>query len=109
MSQYRECKFTAPGFDLSHFNKFSPQRIKATALCAEVGLPLYKILHSIVIGYIDVGTTYDAWFHAQKMVEVLTKLAKNEPVPVMNLVPGRVATPDNITKLENIWSRDYKD
>ena len=60
-------------------------------------------------GYIDVGTTYDAWFHAQKLVEVLAQLANGETVPVENLVPGRVATPDNITTLENIWSRDYKD
>ena len=29
---------------------FSPDRLKAVALMAEVGLPLYKIHHSIVIG-----------------------------------------------------------
>lgn len=50
MANYPESKFTKASYDLSHFRKFSPARVKAVALCAEVGLPLYKIHHSIVIG-----------------------------------------------------------
>lgn len=40
----------APSYAVSYFKTFSPMRLKAVALCAEVGLPLYKIHHSLVIG-----------------------------------------------------------
>ena len=50
MSKYVVQPFTKPSYDLSYFMNFSPDRLKAVALMAEVGLPLYKIHHSIVIG-----------------------------------------------------------
>jgi len=37
-------------YDVSYFRKFSETRLRAISLCAEMGLPLYKIHHSIVIG-----------------------------------------------------------
>lgn len=61
-------------------------------------------------GYIDVATTYDAWFHAVKAVEVIARLASGEKLHGQKfLVAGRVATPQNVTKLEYMWARDYKD
>lgn len=61
-------------------------------------------------GYIDVATTYDCWFHAQKVVEVVARLANGEKLNGQKfLVPGRVATPDNVAKMENLWARDYQD
>lgn len=50
MSRYVIQPYTEPSYDLRFFKKFSPERMKAVALMAEVGLPLYKIHHSIVIG-----------------------------------------------------------
>ncbi len=41
---------TFPSYDVSYFKNFSNVRLKCIALLAEVGLPLYKIHHSIVIG-----------------------------------------------------------
>lgn len=61
-------------------------------------------------GYIDVATTYDAYFHAVELVEVLGKLAKGEELQKDEyLVPGRVATPDNVDEMEYLWARDYTD
>lgn len=36
-------------YDLEYFKSFSDSRIKAVALCAEVGLLMYKIHHSLVV------------------------------------------------------------
>lgn len=36
-------------YDLEYYKKFSGERINAVALCAEVGLSLYKIHHSLVV------------------------------------------------------------
>ena len=43
MSRYVIQPYTEPSYDLRFFKKFSPERMKAVALMAEVGLPLYKI------------------------------------------------------------------
>ena len=59
--------------------------------------------------YIDCGTTYDAWNQAVAVVEVVAKLACGEKVPQENYIEGRLATPDTIESMENIWSRDYSD
>lgn len=61
-------------------------------------------------GYIDVATTYDAYFHAVELVKVAVRLASGEDLKGKDfLVPGRVATPANVEKLNNMWARDYKD
>jgi len=61
-------------------------------------------------GYIDVATTYDAYFHAVELVKVLTRIAKGEKLGGQKfLVPGRIATPDNVKDMPNLWARDYKD
>jgi len=61
-------------------------------------------------GYIDVGTTYDAYAHAQELVRVLGALVAGEDPGCGAdgcLAKGRVATPDTVDSLENLWSRDY--
>ena len=42
--------FQKPSYDLGYFKNFSQKRKEAIALCCEVGLPLYKIHHSIAVG-----------------------------------------------------------
>ncbi|OSR68734.1 Ribose import binding protein RbsB [Pseudomonas syringae pv. actinidiae] len=59
-------------------------------------------------GYIDVATTYDAYAQAKEAVRVSIDLIKKEdPKCSANgcLAEGRVATPENVDKLENLWSR----
>jgi len=61
-------------------------------------------------GFIDVGTTYDAYAHAQELVRVLGALiAGTDPGCGSDgcLAKGRVATPETVDSLENLWSRDY--
>ena len=65
---------------------------------------------ALVKGYIDVATTYDAYFHAKKCVEVLGMIAEGKDLGGGKfLVSGRVATPDNAKELKFMWARDYKD
>jgi len=61
-------------------------------------------------GYIDVATTYDAYFHAVELVKAAVRLASGEKLGGKDiLVQGRVATPANVDTLEKMWARDYKD
>ena len=60
-------------------------------------------------GYIDVATTYDAYFHAVELINVMGRLAAGDTVQPFYLVPGRVATPATVETMDNIWARDYKD
>ena len=60
-------------------------------------------------GYIDVGTTYDAWNQAVELVEVVADLATGVPTDYEHLVPGRLATPENIADMPDVWSREYRD
>lgn len=65
---------------------------------------------AMVKGYIDVATTYDAYFHAVEAVKVLGRIAAGEDLRGQKfLVAGRVATPDNVKDMEYMWARDYKD
>ena len=57
----------------------------------------------------DVATTYDAYFHAVELVNVLGRIAWGDPVQPRYLVPGRVAVPATVGTMDNIWARDYKD
>jgi ribose transport system substrate-binding protein len=59
-------------------------------------------------GYIDVGTTYDAYNHAKEAIRVVILIAEKKPVdcgPNGCLAKGRLATQANIDKLENLWSK----
>jgi ABC-type sugar transport system substrate-binding protein len=61
-------------------------------------------------GYIDVGTTYDAYAHAQELVRVLTSVSQGKKITCPTagcLAKGRVAIPQNVDTLKNLWSRDY--
>jgi ABC-type sugar transport system substrate-binding protein len=64
----------------------------------------------MVNGYIDVATTYDAYFHSVEAVKVIARLAAGEDLGGNKfLVAGRVATPENVKDMKNMWARDYKD
>ena len=59
-------------------------------------------------GYLDVGTTYDAFAHAQEAIRVAIRILKGEDVDCPDavcLAKGRLATQENIGTLENLWSR----
>lgn len=59
-------------------------------------------------GYIDVGTTWDAYYHAVELVNAVLRVASGEPIGQYKvLVPGRVATPDILEDMPNMWARDY--
>lgn len=61
-------------------------------------------------GYIDVATTYDAYFHAVEVVDVVYRIAQGEEMQGEEfLVAGRVATPEKLPDMENMWARDYAD
>jgi len=65
---------------------------------------------AMVKGYIDVATTYDAYFHAVEAVKVIGRIAAGEDLGGKKfLVPGRVATPENVKDMKYMWARDYKD
>lgn len=59
-------------------------------------------------GYVDLGTTYDAFAHAQEAIRVAIRVLKGEEVDCPDaicLAKGRLATQENIATLENLWSR----
>lgn len=59
-------------------------------------------------GCIDVGTTYDAYSHAQEAIRVAIRILKGEEVDCPEkvcLAKGRLADQANINTLENLWSR----
>jgi len=65
---------------------------------------------AMIGSYIDVATTYDAYFHAVEAVKVIGRIASGEDLGGKSfLVAGRVATPKNVKDMKNMWARDYKD
>lgn len=59
--------------------------------------------------YIDVVTSYDAYYHAVAFVDTAIKLLNGETLGVKNyLVPGRVVTQDNYKTMPNLWALEYK-
>ena len=60
-------------------------------------------------GYIDVATTYDAYFHAVELINVVARVATGDIVQPRYLVPGRIATPKTLPTMQFIWAKDYKD
>lgn len=59
--------------------------------------------------YIDVGTTWEAWDVAVMLDQVVVKLTKGETVGPQSLITGRLATPENVTSLEHLYAKEYKD
>lgn len=62
-------------------------------------------------GYIDVGTTYDAFEQAQEAIRVAVALLDGKDPGCGDrgcLMAGRVVTPQNIAATDNLWSRDEK-
>ncbi len=60
-------------------------------------------------GYIDAAVTYDCWYHSKKAVEVICDILNGKDVEQVNLVGGRLVTPDTLADLENNWALDYSD
>ena len=61
-------------------------------------------------GYIDVGTTWDAFSHSKELVKALAAISKGQDPGCPEtgcLAKGRLATPSTVDSLENVWSRDY--
>lgn len=59
-------------------------------------------------GYIDVLTTYDAYYHSLALVDTAIAILNGEEVEQNILVGGRVVTLDNLDEMENLWARDYR-
>ena len=60
--------------------------------------------------YIDVATSYDAYFHAVEVVKALGRIANGEDLKGQEfLVPGRVATPETLPNMEYMFANDYKE
>ena len=58
--------------------------------------------------FVDLGTTYDAYFHAREAIRVAVLLAKGEKPdcgPDGCLVKGRLVTQENVKTMPNLWSR----
>lgn len=67
-------------------------------------------LEAMVGGYMDVATTYDAWYHSLTVMEVIGKILDGQKLNGQQfLVAGRVATPQNVKAMDHIWARDYRD
>jgi len=62
-------------------------------------------------GYVDVGTSYDAYAHAKEAIRQAVLIAKGEKpdCPDGNcLVKGRLVTQENVNTIPNLWSRPDK-
>jgi ABC-type sugar transport system substrate-binding protein len=64
---------------------------------------------AMVAGYVDVATTYDAYFHSVEAVNAIGRLVSGDILQPAYLVPGRVATPLTLPDMDYIWARDYED
>lgn len=59
-------------------------------------------------GYLDLGTSYDAYLVSKEFVRVAVAIAKGEPTGCPKggcLVKGRVVDQGNVNTLPNLWSR----
>jgi ABC-type sugar transport system substrate-binding protein len=62
-------------------------------------------------GYVDLGTSYDAYAHAKEAIRQAVLIAKGEKpdCPDGNcLVKGRLVTQENVNTIQNLWSRPDK-
>lgn len=73
----------------------------------DVDIPGYK---GLMEGYMDVSTSYDAYYHSLELVKAAFALARGEKLANTNiLVPGRVVTSANVRDTKDLWARDYGD
>ncbi|MHB8806181.1 MAG: sugar ABC transporter substrate-binding protein [Anaerolineaceae bacterium] len=73
----------------------------------DVDLPGYQ---GLMEGYMDVSTSYDAYYHSFELVKMAFALARGETLESTNvLVSGRVVTSENVRDTEDLWARDYGD
>ncbi len=73
----------------------------------DVDIPGYK---GLMEGYMDVSTSYDAYYHAVELVKAAFALARGEKLATTKiLVPGRVVTSTNVRDTKDLWARDYGD
>jgi len=73
----------------------------------DVDIPGYQ---GLMEGYMDVSTSYDAYNHAQALVETAISLVLGETLESTSiLVAGRVVTSENVRDTEFLWARDYGD
>ena len=63
---------------------------------------------AMVNGIIDVGTTWEAYSVSVLLVDTLNKMVNGEPYEKVNLIAGRLATPENVQTLEYLYSTDPK-
>jgi len=68
----------------------------------------YQGYDAILKKYIDVASTWEAYFNSVEAIRVITPLALGEiSLGTRHLVPGRVVTPDTIANTPYIWMKDY--
>jgi ribose transport system substrate-binding protein len=71
----------------------------------DVDIPGYK---GLMDGYLDVSTSYDAYYHAVELVKAAFALARGEKLATTKiLVAGRVVTSTNVRDTKDLWARDY--
>ncbi len=62
-------------------------------------------------GYVDDGTSYDAYAHAKEAIRQAVLIAKGEKPDCADgncLVKGRLVTQENVNTIQNLWSRPDK-
>jgi ribose transport system substrate-binding protein len=64
---------------------------------------------AMVAKYYDLGTTFEVYDQAVLVVDVLIKISHSEPVDLVNLVSGRLATWETVAQMDNLYARDYRD
>jgi ABC-type sugar transport system substrate-binding protein len=109
------CMFVASDFAfdavrsaLEEVGRYIPVGEEGHVWIATVGT-MPPALEPMAGGYIDISAMWDAWYHAEKAVEILHRLATGEDLAGERfLVSGRIATPDNVDELEHVWARDYE-
>ena len=66
-------------------------------------------LDALEKGYIDVVTSYDAYYHSVAFDDMVVKLLQDPTMAYSEtLVPGRVVTQENYKDMPNLWAQDYK-
>lgn len=69
-----------------------------------------QALNPMAEGFIAVGETYDCYYHAVQLVEVVGMIKRGIALEKDEyLVSGRLATPENVMTMEYMWARDYED
>lgn len=108
------CIFTASDFAVSairsafeSLGKWAPQGKPEHVYIATQDL-FPEAVTAMEQGYLDVGTTYDAFGHASAAIKASIALMKGEDTGCPDgkcLVAGTVVTPKTIGSVENLWSK----